>query len=379
MKTLSFATAAVALSLTSAQAGGVDRSGQPVGILFEDGNYAELSFSAVSPDVSGVQTNPLGPLPAGGASGNMTESYRQFALSYKHSFGDNFDAAIILNRPYGADVAYPAGQPYFASGSTAALNSSAVTGMLKYRFPNNFSVYGGLRYESLEAKALIPFVTAGPGPGIVSPGAPYQANGEKDNGWGYLAGVAYQRPEIALRVSLTYQSAVSHDLDTSESSVLGNSTSTTEVSTPKSVTLDFETGIAADTLLFGSVRWVNWTEFDISPADYQTLTGVPLVSYDDDTTTYALGIGRRLTDKFSGAISVGYEPENNGFSSNLGPTDGNISIGIGGTYLHENMSISAGVSHLWIGNARTLALGNPASRFEDNTAVAFGVEVGYHF
>ncbi len=375
MKRFLLATTASALLAPAAHAGGVDRSGQPISIIFEDGNYARLTFTSVSPDVSGVQTIPLGPIPAGGGSGNMTADFSAVSLSYKHSFGNGFDAAIILDRPFGADVNYPSGEPYFASGSTAELDSSAVTGIVKYRFPSNVSVYGGLRYQTLEARAFIPFITP-----VLGVTPPYEAEGDKDEGWGYLAGVAYQMPDIALRVALTYQSSIEHELETSETSALGATDSTTDVDTPQSLTLDFQTGIAADTLLFGSVRWVDWTEFDISPVDYAALTGgLSLVSYDHDTITYSLGIGRRLTENFAGAVTVGYEPENNGFASNLGPTDGSISLGLGGTYTYDNVSLSAGVRYLWIGNTRTRAGTTPATLFEDNDAVAFGLEVGYRF
>ena len=41
---------------------------------------------------------------------------------------------------------------------------------------------------------------------------------------------------------------------------------TTDVDTPQSVQLDFQTGVAPKTLVFGYVRWVDWSEFSISPA-----------------------------------------------------------------------------------------------------------------
>ena len=379
MKSLLLASSALTLAAAAADAGGVGRSGQPVDVIFEDGNYARLTFGSVSPDVSGVQTIAVGPFGPGSPSGDMTGDYTQLSLSYKHQLTDRLAAALILDEPFGADVSYPEDEPYFARGSTAELDSRSLTGILKYRFPNNLSLYGGLRYQTFSAKGFIPFVTSGPGPGIVAPGAPYDAVGEEDESWGYLFGVAYEVPAIALRVALTYQSAIEHELDTSETSVLGASSSVTPVDTPQSVTLDFETGIAADTLLFGKIRWVDWTEFDITPQDYLALTGVSLVSYLDDTTTYSLGVGRRLTEKFAGAVSVSYEPENNNFATNLGPTDGNISLGVAGTYTHENVTLTAGVRYAWIGNARTRVNGVPATRFEDNEAVGIGVEVGYRF
>ena len=45
---------------------------------------------------------------------------------------------------------------------------------------------------------------------------------------------------------------------------------TTDLETPQSVQLDFQTGVAPKTLVFGYVRWVDWTEFNVTPAALRT-------------------------------------------------------------------------------------------------------------
>nr|WP_092078026.1 outer membrane protein transport protein [Poseidonocella sedimentorum] len=373
-----------------ASAGGIDRSGQSIGLIFEEGNYAQLSFGSVSPDVSGAQVIAVptlaGVIPAGSESGNMSGSYTQFSLGFKQAYDNGLEMAFILDQPFGADVEYPDDETYFAAGSTAELSSTAITGIVKYSLPNNVSVFGGLRYQSLEAKAYIPFVTASAGP---TAGVPYEVDGEKDWGLGYLLGVAYERPDIALRVALTYNSAIDHEIDTYETSALnpGGLDTVTDVSTPQSLNLEFQSGIAADTLLFGSVRWVDWSEFDISPQDYDALLDFSrgagdysLVSYDDDTTSYSLGLGRRINETWSAAVTVGYEASAGGFASNLGPTDGRTSIGLAATYTDGPMKITGGVSYVRIGDAETTLDGtSQATEFDDNSAIGWGLRIGYAF
>ncbi len=371
MKRIIGAAAATAATTSIAFAGGIDRSGQNVGIIFEQGNYAEFSFGHVSPTVSGfgAGTAPslVTPTP-GQASGNMSPDYTLFGFGYKHEFSEKLSFALIFDQPFGADVDYAATTTYFARGSTAEADSNAVTGLVRYKFNENFSVHGGLRYQSFAAKATVPFVGG------------YTANGEKDYGIGYVAGVAYERPDIALRVALTYSSEIHHELSTFETGGF-TGTTTTRVDTPQSVNLDFQTGIAADTLLFGSIRWVDWSDFAIAPFGFNAATGGALVSYDNDTVTYNLGVGRRFNENWSGAISVGYEKENGGFSSNLGPTDGNFSIGLGGTYTSGPIKVTGGVRYIKIGNAQTQLGGSgvAASNFDGNKAVAVGLKVGYSF
>ena len=359
-------TGVFALLSSAAFAGGLDRSGQSVAVIFEEGSYAEFSLGFVAPDVSGVGT-AASPTP-GGASGNMADNYLQVGLAYKRDFTDNLSFALILDQPFGADVNYPAGVPYYATGATATLRANALTGVLRYETASNVSVFGGIRYQTLEAEAVVPFVGG------------YAVDGARDAGVGYLVGAAYERPDIALRVALTYNSSIDHDLATVETGPVPGSSSTA-ISTPQSVNLEFQSGIAADTLLFGSIRWAEWSEFDITPVGYLAATGGgSLVSYENDTISYSIGVGRRFNENWAGAITLGYEKANGGFSANLGPTDGNTSIGIGVTYSQDNWKIQGGLRYVDIGDAdTTLDDTNAAANFTGNSAIGAGIKFGITF
>lgn len=364
MKFAIAAGAALGLVGTTALAGGVERSAFSSRVLFEEGRYAEFSFGAVEPTVSGTAVAGLGGFP----SGDMATSYFRFGAAYKADLNERLSYAIIFDQPYGAGVSYPTGTGYFAGGSTANLYSYAVTALLKYTTPENFSLYGGLRAQTLGARAVVPFVDT------------YSAVGSVDEGFGYVVGAAYERPEIALRAALTYVSSINHQLTTTETTgTFGTRSSTTPVNTPQSLTLELQSGVAEDTLVFGSVNWVNWSNFDISPTDYGLVTmGGSLVSYDSDTITYNLGVGRRINETWSVSGSVGYEAPTSGFASNLGPTNGNTSVSLGAQYNDGNMTISGGVSYVFVGNAETTLNGaTTAATFSGNNAIGAGVRVGF--
>ena len=107
MKQLLVTASAFALLAGGVQAGGLDRSGQPVSALFESGNYVELSFGSVSPTVEGVFNHPL----AGALeSGNVAPSYTQFGLALKMDVNDRLSFALIMDQPFGADVDYGTGR-----------------------------------------------------------------------------------------------------------------------------------------------------------------------------------------------------------------------------------------------------------------------------
>ena len=352
-------------------AGALDRTGQPIDPLFEPGGYAELSFGRAYPDVSGRQVARVGPFPPGVESGDLAETFSTLAFAIKRDFTDRLSGAFIYDRPYGADVEYP-NQPYFTANSTSTVDSNAVTALLRYRLPSGFSVHGGVRYQTIEGEAEVPFVG-----GAV--GLPYAVESERDEGLGYVVGVAYERPDIALRIALTYSSEIDHSLRTEEVGPFVPTTSTTEITTPDSVRLDFQTGIAPETLLFGAIRWADWSEFEIRPAGYEQVTGGPLLFYPNDITTYTLGLGRRFTERFSAAVSVSYEDQYDDFVTNLGPTAGVTSLGLGATYAFDQVELTGAVQYGWLGDARTAIGGQQVTEFDDNEVVALGLQVAYRF
>lgn len=360
----------------AAHAGGIDRGSQSAMILFEQGNYAEFTIGTLAPDVSGVEVSPfLGDQ----SSGSMLDDYTVFNGGVKFNIADGFTGAVILDKAFGANVTYPEGTDYFAQGSTATLDSGSITGLVRYTTPSQISVFGGLRYQTLSADALIPFVTAGAG--VPFPGAPYEANGSKEGAFGYVVGVGWEKPEIAAKVALTYNSAIDYEMATSESSAIGSLDSTTPVTTPQSVNLEFQTGVAPDWLVFGSVRWVDWAQFEIAPEMYGTLTGgAALVSYNGATTTSTIGVGHKFNDTWSGALTYTYDTPLSGYQSNLNPVNGYNAFGISATYTSGAFKVTAAARYYDVGDAETAAGPiKPAASFTDNDAVAVVLRVGYYF
>lgn len=370
MKHLLMMTAAsLAVTATSAFAGGIDRSGQSIGILFEKGNYAELSFGRVSPSVDGNDVALFG----GGASGSVGNGYTQVGLGYKRQINDKLSFALILDQPFGADVAY--GPTSIALGGTKAVaDSVALTGLMRYQFDNGFSAHGGLRAQKSSANVTLQGAAYG---GVSG----YNVDLASDYGIGYVVGVAYERPDIALRVALTYSSDIEHKLDTVESlggAVIGIGKTTTK--TPKTINLDFQTGIAKNTLVFGSIRWADWSSFKLDPTTFVGLTGGGLVSLKD-STTYTLGVGRKFNDTWSGALSVSYEKAGDQLVSPLAPTTGKLGVTLAGIYRKDNMKITTGINYTKLGNA-TPETGTPDTAraiFRDNSAIGVGVKVGWTF
>lgn len=378
MKRYLATSAALAMVSGGAMASGLDRTGQPIGIIFEEGRYVEFSAATTSVDLSGNDraTRPDGtPLnPFQSATGDVGERFNMFGAGYKQDINDRMSFAVIFDQPWGVDVNYPTSGSRLLNGTTAQADSNSLTALLRYKFNERFSVHGGIRYQEIDGAINL---AGGAYVGRI-PGNTYNVVVNKDGAFGWVAGVAYEIPEIALRAALTYSSEIEHDFDLTETfagAPILNTTSSTKTKTPQSVNLDFQTGIAADTLLFGGIRWAEHSVTDLVPGRL----GADLIDLDD-SFTYTLGVGRKFNENWSGSLALIYaDVDGDKNVSPLAPTHGYEAVRLAVQYKQDQMTVSAGLRYTMLGDAVASPSGNPVTNFEDNDAVSFGLKVGFHF
>ncbi len=426
MKKLATSVAAIALGAGAASAGGIERGNINYSLLFQSGNHIEFGASLVNPNVSGEYPAALG----GGSTGNMAKSYASLSASYKNQLSDNLDFGLFLNTPYGANALYTQG---VYTGLAADWESKGTAAILKYRIGDRFSIFGGLRYVESTADIAIPELlvrnsvgnyatdlgaqaaqlAADAGAAAVAgdlataaalgaeaaalgaeatrlgtaanplsnplgdPGMTYTATGEKRGDVGYVLGAAYEIPDIALRVALTWESGITHKFDTAEAlTSLGiNGNGTTEVELPQSIALDFQTGIAQGTLLFGGIKWTEWSKWEVRTPAYESVTGGRVTGLDNDTVTYRLGLGRQFNETTSGFAQISYEASTGDVASRLAPTDGRISLGIGGQWQDENAKLRAGMEYVSLGDATD----GSGVEFSGNSAIGVGMSFTLSF
>ena len=393
MKKTLLMACALCVGATTVQAGGLDRSGQGTNILFEEGSVVQFRLGYTSPAVSGTMPNPT-PGPNRGqpvSSGDIANSFFTPHLAYKTTLTEDLDFALIYDQPYGADITYAPDYPLSLNNLVplgrmdtlrATADTDALTALLRYKFKGGFSAIGGIRAQRIKANVAVPIAQG------------YRVEADQDIGFGYVAGIAWEKPEIAARVALTYSSKISHSISQTESynpapypPILPGTVETykteSDIESPQSINLDLQTGVAPQTLLFGSVRWADWPQLVYGPPYYpphkpQTTN---LVDYPDDTFTYSLGLGYRFTDEFSGAVTLGYEASTGENVSHLGPTDGFWSVGLGGTYSLEKAKITGGLRYTDIGDATAEVeipgVGATRGTFSGNTAWSVGIQITY--
>ncbi|MCV6597226.1 MAG: hypothetical protein OIF40_09120 [Mangrovicoccus sp.] len=358
---------------TSVQAGGLDRSGQPIYPLFRDGTYAEATYLYNKPSVDGRDLVVPGPI------GNVADDFAMFNFAFKHDLSEKISFAIIGAEDFSADVVYPVGfQPSGLGGTMATSNGYSITALGRYKFDENWSVHGGLRANRQDGLVGLGGLAYGPLNG-------YAVKFDDDVAFGYVLGGAYERKDIALRVALTYNSRIRHKFDTNEflrGMPIGSQGTKTESDTPQSVNLDFQTGVAPGWLVFGTVRWAEFSEFELRPEVFTALTGQSLVDLEN-YITYSLGFAHRFNEKIAGSMAFIYEEPGERLVSPLSPRTGQQALQLAGVYnVTEKVELTGILRYTRVGNAQPgTGLNGRVARadFRDNNVLTAGLRIGYYF
>lgn len=357
------------LPATSVFAAGLDRSGQSISAFLQSGNYAEAGFSVLDPTVKGKDksNNPVS---------DMGDDYYFPSAAIKIQATDKISLGLLYDQPYGADATYSVDGSNFADsteGTQVQVRTNNLTALIGYQPTENWNFYAGPVWQTVEADIKLR--------GKAYSSLSYDIKVEEEEAFGWLAGFAYQIPEIALKASVTYRSEIEHNAKSIETANISPIPlhSSLNATTPQSVNIDLQTGVAPNTLAFVNMRWVHWDQFTVSPT-FLGKVGQDLISYSDDQYSVTAGLSRKFNAKWAGTAAVGWDSGAGNPVTILGPTEGYWSIGLGGQYSPaENYFIQAGVKYFWLGDAEGQTGGVVKGEFSDNHAIGYGMKIGYRF
>ncbi|WP_112809761.1 OmpP1/FadL family transporter [Ensifer sp.] len=353
--------AAGILVASAAHAGGLERGGYNIDLLFDPSDYAvEATTTYVNPqrelkNVRDTDTTSAVPLPGttpgltGGGNLNSrpnsvgeTESYWVPRVGIKARFGDDIDCMADYSQPWGAHTKPGLNWAGANSNIETKVKSDNYAATCSYKFDmgqGQFRLIGGVFYQEVGGfkERLVQDFTGS--------GVPFSGIGRLDlqgDGWGWRAGVGYEIPEYAVRASLVYNSAV--DLDNLAGTIdLRNARGPAPVnfygvtgfaSMPDSLELKVQSGIAPGWVAFGSVKWTDWSQLQVlkfCPSSGGTVAQ-PCTSLDllyRDGWTISGGVGHKFNDQWSGAVSLTWD---RGTSHGYGTQSDTWSLGTGVAY-----------------------------------------------
>ncbi|WP_291341311.1 OmpP1/FadL family transporter [Acinetobacter sp. UBA801] len=421
LKALSTAMILATVPMTGAFAAALDRSGQSMAAFLQPGNYFEAGISVLDPNVSGKVRNGYSPSAAPPSAiglqntnlSDMGDDYYFPSAALKLQVTDHFSFGLLYDQPFGADATYSlsdtvsvaaGGVGLFHNGTESTeveVKTQSISMIFGYQPTENFNFYAGPVYQTVEGDVQLRGLAYG---GNATFGG-YNASIKETGDIGWLAGAAFQIPDIALKASVTYRSEIEHSVNVKESfnsaglfaGLNAAPSLNTDITTPQSVNLDFQTGIMANTVAFANVRWVDWSNFSIQPYKFglasknalvQSQSGKPefdLVAYTDDQISATVGVGRKLNDQWAGNVSVGWDSGAGNPVTTLGPTEGYWNVGLGAQFSPTPQTfIAGGVKYFWLGDAKAQTgaqfdTAGYVAEFKDNHAIAYGLKMGYKF
>lgn len=327
------AASMLAVAAGSAQAGGLERGGHNIDLLFEPTPFAlEATGAYVMPQRKLDNVTNLDPAATGRTDGiGDTESYFVPRIGFKVGIGDHVDCIGDYTQPWGAHTNPGIDWVGARSNIETKIDSDGYAATCSYKMQvgqGQFRILGGAFYHQLEGYKERLVV-----PALLPMGLGLGRLDMEETGWGWRIGGAYEIPEIALRASLVYNSSVKLDhirgsLDLTgvpswvdlTNPLLGAVTPVFgSASMPESVELKIQSGIAPGWLAFGSVKWVNWSVLQSVAFCPEATSGlVPcfvggpshvteLDLFYRDGWTVSGGVGHRFNEQWSALASLTWD------------------------------------------------------------------------
>ena len=373
-KTIITGASLVTLSAGMAQAGGFELQTLDTSMMYADGNVGSISIADIDASVSGT---------ANGVTVDTVKDQRVTNLGFKINAG-MVDVGLYTYRSGAIQLSggNTVGGNYAPSGD---VDINSTTLMASYNLNENISFLGGITQNN---------VTNG---NVTTIKGSYDIqSGSKT---GYVLGAAYSMPDIAFRTEVLYQPAskittkTSYDGSketayTAVNALLGLAARSLsgdydmEVSRPESLTVNLQSGIAADTLIFASYHRAKWSDAPVV-LDVASAAGglvAPKINETfDDSEKFTIGVGRKFSDKLSGSLSYSKEEGSGDTDTSLFTfSNGRETLSAGLRYTIDNMDISVGVSRSQLGDV-TVNGGLGDIVYEGNTVTAMGLKIAFAF
>ena len=321
----------------------------------------------------------------------MTNVTAKFDVGDSLSFGLGTYRSGSIQLSGGNEPPDPTATPADPGGNlapTADVDLDTTALMARYSLNDNFSLIGGITQNAIK------------GGNVTTLAGSYDVASKSSTG--YIGGVAYSIPEIALRAELTYQpktkfatttaftpsavgicgAATADGADCTVPAVYGaylnNMTTTasaTTLSLPDTLAFNFQTGIAENTLMTASYRKASWGKSQINID-----APIPIGTEFSDSESYSVGIGRKFSDKFSASLTYSKEEGSSSTSKSLFTvSNGSEAVSLGLQYKLDNITVSGGISRRNVGDVTVTDPSAGQMIYKGNSITAMGVKIAFAF
>ena len=197
---------------------------------------------------------------------------------------------------------------------------------------------------------------------------------------GIVYGLAYERSDIALKFEVLRSEKITIDLPVCNYWAVSTCVTGTLV-IPEATTINFQTGIAENTLLIASAHRVNWTGSDVK-LNVAARPSLNQASDFSNTTSYSLGLGRKLNEATSASLTYSWEKGTNPGGASTSPftmSNGSETLSAGVQHKIGSITISGGISYTKVGDVDVTHSTGLTASYAGNSVTAVGIKFGYNF
>ena len=375
MKIVTMSALGLMLSGSLALAGGFELQTIDTSAMYENGGFASFSTAKLNSKLYGV-----------GANGQKVKTLKDQSFSSISLKADVGSVSLgIATYRSGAIQMSGGSDGTFAGSYAPSVNANLDTTafMARYALGENYGLLGGVKQNSLGSFNLTSIYGS------------YDINSANNSS--SVLGAYYSIPEIALRAEVLLQPASKITTTGTYTSALltipgvlnlpagipGSVSATVKL--PEMLTINFQTGIAKDTLLTASIHQAKWGSSQVTANVTSGNAGVDaaaaVTSAFSDTTKYSVGLGRKFSERLSGSIAYSQEDGSGSTSTSaFSMSNGSKAISAGIKYSLENMDISFGISHTMF-NDMTVKVNalTPNLSYKNNSATTMGFKISTRF
>jgi long-chain fatty acid transport protein len=318
-KSIIFGLACATAISGAANAGGFNRGTADTDILFEEGGFNMRAGAAIVMPQRGYETitSPLFGGTVAGTDGKYSDAYAVPTGAFKIKLAEKLSCAGTYTQSFGAGASY--GPQAIVAGyadGTGVISEGFTTdefgltcGANFAAGPGRFWLIGGVYAQDFNYSQTVRFAPTTP----VVGGTDATLSFDDQYRLGYRVGAAFEVPEIAARAQILYRSAVSHTPNATQgsfSTAIGAFPTFGSGTLPQSVEFKVQSGIAAGTLAFASVKWTDWSV--LQTLNYTITTGPfagprTLEYFWRDGWTVNAGVGRQFNDVVAGSLSLTWD------------------------------------------------------------------------
>lgn len=337
-----------ASGLGTAYAGSAAVADNASTVFFNPAGMTQLSGLQLSTGVTGVGPSfkfrdggSSGVLGSGGNGGDaggwvaVPNAYFAWQLTPYLSLGFGVSSPFGLATEYSDSNWIGAYQAIKSEITTVNVNPS-----IAYRVNDKLSLGFGINYQTIDAEMS----------NLVAPGTVYRLKGD-DSAWGWNAGALFTLSP-AMRVGISYRSAIDYTLEGTRSLGAGSRSATADLKLPDTFILSVWQQVSDRWEAMGDLSYTNWSTLGRLQINHSGGTDVETFNYKD-AWRVAWGAAYRATDVTKIRFGIAYDqtPTSANDRSARVPDNDRVWFSLGGQWHAGKVGVfDVGYSYLYLKN-----------------------------